>query len=33
MFIGDYSLGNAREATYLEQDQTILAETFQEGRS
>jgi len=33
MIIGDNSLGNACEATYLEQDQAILAETFQEGQS
>jgi hypothetical protein len=33
MIIGDNSFGNACEATYLEQDQTILAETFQEGQS
>lgn len=31
MIIGDNSLGNACEATYLEQDQAILAETIQEG--
>jgi hypothetical protein len=33
MFFGEYSHGKTGEATYHEQDQTILDETFQESQS